>query len=148
MADASGVVRCPSCGTKNRLRQSADAVPRCGKCHALLPWIAPASAATFDDEVRAPVPVVVDFWAEWCGPCRMVEPVLERFATEHAGRMKLVKVDVDEERDLAQRFDAMSIPLLVTLRDGAEVSRIVGAPPPAELARRLEAALEPAAAPN
>jgi thioredoxin 2 len=139
------VVRCPNCGTKNRLRPSADAVPRCAKCKTLLPWLVSASEATFDAETRAPVPVVVDFWAAWCGPCRMVDPVLERLAERHAGRLKVVKVDVDAERALAQRYQAMSIPLLVVMRGGEEVDRIVGALPPAALEQRLQPVLEPSA---
>jgi thioredoxin 1 len=81
--------------------------------------------------------VVVDFWAAWCGPCRMVSPVLDALAEEHAGHLKVVKVDVDANPDLAQRYEAMSIPLLVVFRDGAPVERIVGALPRAQLAQRL-----------
>jgi thioredoxin 2 len=138
----SNVVRCPRCGAKNRLRPEAEGVPRCARCKTLLPWIVSATESTFDDEVAASVPVIVDFWAPWCAPCRTIEPMLERLAEEHAGSLKVVRVDVDEERRLAQRWQAMSIPLLVVLRDGAEVDRIVGAPPPAELERRLRPLLE------
>src|SRR3954451_8494940 len=123
-ARASGtVVRCPSCGTKNRLRPDAEGVPRCARCKSLLPWVVSATAASFDDEVRAAVPVVVDFWAPWCGPCRMVTPVLERLAEQHAGRLKVVEVNVDEEPELGRRWQAMSIPLLVVLRAGGELDR-------------------------
>jgi thioredoxin 2 len=142
MADASHVVRCPHCGTKNRLRAAADGVPRCAKCKNLLPWITSATGDTFDEETHASVPVVVDFWAAWCAPCGMVQPVLERVAASHAGGIKILQVDVDAERDLAQRYQAMSIPLLVLLRNGEEVDRIVGAAP--DLERRLESFLAPA----
>jgi thioredoxin 2 len=131
------LVRCRQCGAKNRLRPSADGVPRCGKCKALLPWLVHASESSFADETRAPVPVVVDFWAPWCAPCRMIEPVLERLSDSYTGRLKVVKVNVDEQPALAQRWQAMSIPLLVVLRDAREVDRIVGALPPIELERRL-----------
>jgi len=95
--------------------------------------------ADFAAEVATPLPVLVDFWAPWCGPCHAVAPVLERLAGRHAGKLKVVKVNVDESPALASRFDARSIPLLVVLRDGGEVQRIVGAQPlPA-----LEALLAP-----
>ncbi len=136
------VVRCPNCSTKNRLRPNAEGVPHCAKCKRLLPWLVPATEATFDDESRAVVPVVVDFWAPWCGPCLMIEPVLERLAREYAGRLKVVKVNVDEEPGLAQQWQAMSIPLLVVLRDAQEIDRIVGALPRAELEQRLQPVLD------
>src|SRR6188472_3561833 len=126
-AETGTVVRCPHCGTKNRVRADATGVPRCARCKSLLPWVVPATASSFEAETRAAVPVVVDFWAPWCGPCRMVTPVLERLAEEHAGRLKVVEVNVDEQPELAGRWQAMSIPLLVVLRDGEELDRIVGA---------------------
>jgi thioredoxin 2 len=88
------------------------------------------------------VPVLVDFWATWCSPCRQVEPLLGRLAAEYVGRLKVVEVNVDAEPRLAQRFEAMSIPLLVLMRDGREIDRIVGVPPPAELERRVQQVLE------
>jgi thioredoxin 2 len=131
------IATCPSCGARNRLRPHATAVPRCARCKAPLPWLVDASADTFDEEVRAPVPVIVDFWAPWCGPCRMVSPALERLARERAGALKVVKLNVDEAPELAAEYRAMSIPLLVVMRDGEEVDRVVGALPPPELERRL-----------
>jgi len=88
-------------------------------------------------ETKAQPTVVVDLWAPWCGPCRFVSPILEELAQEHAGRLKVVKVNVDENRNLAVRFDAMSIPTLVVLRDGKVVDRIVGAMPKPQLSARL-----------
>jgi thioredoxin 2 len=98
-------------------------------------------AAAFAEETTASVPVVVDFWAAWCGPCRMISPVLEDLARRRAGHLKVVKVDVDANPALAARFRAQSIPLLVVIRDGQEVDRIVGALPRAALEQRLEPVL-------
>jgi thioredoxin 2 len=103
----------------------------------MLPWVVDADAASFAAETTASVAVVVDFWAAWCGPCRMISPVLEDLATRHAGRLKVVKVDVDANPGLAARFGAQSIPLLVVIRDGKEADRVVGALPRAALEQRL-----------
>jgi thioredoxin 2 len=116
-------------------------VPRCSRCKTLLPWLVAAGEAEFDREVTASVPVVVDLWAPWCGPCRMIAPVLEQLVERYAGRLKVVKVNVDEEPALGARFDARSIPLLVVMRDGREVDRIVGAMPAAALEARLASRL-------
>jgi thioredoxin 2 len=134
-------IRCPHCGAKNRLKPSAEGTPRCGRCHQPLPWVVDADTESFEAETTASVPVIVDFWAEWCAPCRMVSPALERMAQEHAGELKVVKVDVDRNPEPARRFDAMSIPLLVVMRDGREVDRVVGALPHRQLEERLAPAL-------
>src|ERR687886_1905379 len=123
------ILRCPSCGIRNRVAPIPHGTPRCAKCKAMLPWLVDADTGSFDAEANASVPVVVDLWAPWCGPCRMIAPVLEQLAARHAGRLKVVKVDVDANPTLGQRFAATSIPLLVVLRDGQEVDRVVGAVP-------------------
>lgn len=96
-----------------------------------------ATDATFDVEARAAVAVVVDLWAPWCGPCRFVSPVLAELAHDYAGRLKVVKVNVDENPATAQRFQASSIPTLVVVQGGRIVDRIVGALPKSQLAVRL-----------
>ena len=135
----AAIIACPSCGTKNRAAPTPSGTLRCASCKAPLPWVVPADESSFEAETTASVPVLVDFWAPWCGPCRMVEPVLAQLAAERAGQLKVVKVNVDENPGLASRYRAMSIPLLVIMRDGQEADRVVGAVPKAQLEQRLAA---------
>jgi thioredoxin 2 len=140
---ASTVVQCPSCGKKNRVPSAAEGTPRCANCHKALPWIVDADDGSFGDTVESSrVPVLLDLWAPWCGPCRMVSPALESLAREHAGSIKLVKVNVDEAPGVAQRFDARSIPTLVVLTDGKVVARQIGAAPEHQLRQWLTVALQ------
>jgi thioredoxin 1 len=84
--------------------------------------------ATFDETIGAAVEaVVVDFWAEWCGPCKMIAPILDEIASEHAGKLSIAKLNVDENPDVARRYDVMSIPTLIVFKDGAPQKRLVGA---------------------
>ena len=86
------------------------------------------TAQTFDNEVlKSGTPVLVDFWAEWCGPCRMIAPVLDEMSKEMEGKLRIGKVNVDEEQDLAVKFNVMSIPTLLLFKDGKPVAQIVGA---------------------
>jgi len=94
--------------------------------------------ATFDEEIgAAEVPILVDFWAEWCGPCRMVGPVLEQIASEHEGALRVVKVNVDDSPDVARRFEILSIPTLLLFKDGVPKRRMVGAKPKNQIVEEL-----------
>jgi thioredoxin 2 len=139
---ADDLTKCPNCGRRNRVPAAAEGTPRCGNCHRPLPWIVDAADATFAEIAEAAtVPVVVDLWAPWCGPCRMVSPALAQVATELAGQIKLVKVNVDESPQLQQRFRVQSIPTLLVLRKGQEVSRQIGAAPVPQLRTWVDNAL-------
>jgi len=129
MSDAK-VLTCPSCGQKNRVRVAAAGVPHCAKCGAALPWLVDISAADFQSGVEgSPVPVLADFWAPWCGPCRMVSPAVEKIASDLAGRLKVVKINTDEQPQLQQRFGVQSIPTLILFEGGREKDRVIGARP-------------------
>ncbi|MFJ4989218.1 thioredoxin [Streptomyces sp. NPDC088732] len=138
----STTVACGTCGRTNRVPAAAQGRPRCGACGAALPWIVDAGDEDFAEiaEIAAkagPV-VLVDLWATWCGPCRMVSPALERVARQLAGRIKLVKVDIDRAPALAQRFQVMAVPTLVLVGQGKEITRRAGAAPDHELRRWVE----------
>jgi thioredoxin 2 len=138
----STIVTCPQCGKKNRVPAAAAGTPRCANCGAALPWIADAGDDDFAEIVDASsLPVLVDLWAPWCGPCRMVSPALERLATEYAGRVKLVKVNVDSARKLSERFGVQGIPTLLLMDHGRVVSEQVGALPEPALRSWLEQGL-------
>jgi len=141
-------IRCPSCGANNRVPQEKlgrGRQPVCGRCKTLLLTdgkpltITDANFAA--DVERSPVPVLLDLWAPWCGPCRMVAPVIEELAREMAGRVRVGKLNVDENPATAARFHVQSIPTLLVLKAGQEVERIIGAQPKTEIARRVERAL-------
>jgi thioredoxin 2 len=139
------VIACPHCATKNRVGPRPEGIPRCGNCHQPLPWIADATPDTFEDEITSSIPVLVDFWAPWCGPCRMVSPVVEAQARERPGELKVVKLDIDTAPEISERYQVQSIPLLVLLREGKEVARLVGAVPAAQLRIWLDRHFTPAA---
>lgn len=124
---------------RERIAQGLD--PICGRCKTPIPVREPLAVtdATFADEVeQSDLPVLVDLWAEWCGPCRFLAPVVDQIAREMAGRVRVVKLNVDENQTTAQRFRVVSIPTLLIFKDGREVDRLVGAQPKAEILQRIE----------
>jgi thioredoxin 2 len=147
MSNAS--IRCPQCGATNRVpcaKLGQGLIPKCGRCKQPLPAAdaAPLTVtdATFAAEVeRSPLPVLVDAWAPWCGPCRMIAPALEELAAELAGEVRVAKLNVDENPRTASRFDVRSIPTLLVIVGGREVDRMIGAQPKPAIRERLERAV-------
>src|SRR3712207_6571755 len=139
---SSRITSCTNCGRRNRVPAAASGTPRCGECRTALPWVADAGDEDFAAVAeRSPLPVLVDLWATWCGPCRTVSPVLERLAAAYAGRVKLVKVDVDAAPRLARRFGVQAVPTLLVLDGGEVVARQAGAAPEPALRAWLEGGL-------
>jgi thioredoxin 2 len=147
--DRGVVLACPSCGQQNRLvyDRLGESV-RCGKCKT--PISAPsapidvASTADFDRLVAsAALPVVVDYWAPWCGPCRMVAPELQKVAARQAGRALVVKVNTDQLPDLGARFNIRSIPTLAVFAGGREAARSSGVRPAEQIEALIEQAMHP-----
>jgi len=134
-------VVCENCGRTNRI-PAAEGRPKCGNCHEPLPWIVDAGDEDFAETAeQATLPVLVDLWATWCVPCRVVSPALAQLARERAGKVKLVKVDVDKAPQLSQRFDVKAVPTLLVLRGGEVVARQAGAAPALVLRDWLDEAI-------
>jgi len=141
------MIGCSVCGATNRVPADKIApgrAPVCGKCKTPLPVgkPQPVTDASFAQDVEgSPLPVLVDAWAPWCGPCHMIAPVIDQLAAELAGRVRVVKLNVDDNPRTAARFDLRSIPTLLVLKGGREIDRLVGVQPKQEIARRLERAI-------
>src|ERR1700704_3797580 len=146
--DRGVVVVCGQCGQKNRFAyERLGETVRCGKCKAILPPpgspIEVDSSANFDRLIaKSSVPVIVDFWAPWCGPCRMVAPELQKVAARQAGKYLVVKVNTDELSDLGERFSIRSIPTMAVFAGGREVARTAGARPANEIEAFVEQAVQ------
>jgi len=122
------VVTCTACGQKTRVRAAAGGVPHCPKCGQALPWLTDSTTTEFKAVVEdSPVPVLIDFWAPWCGPCRIVAPAVEKLSRDLAGKLKAVKVNTDQEPSLQERFGVRGIPTLVLMDASEERDRVTGA---------------------
>jgi thioredoxin 2 len=139
--------RCPVCGATNRLPAEKLVLggrPRCGRCKTPLPVDKPVTVSdeSFSGEVEQSVlPVLVDAWAAWCGPCRMIAPIIDELAGELVGKVRIAKLDVDANPQTTSRFELRSIPTLLVMKGGREVDRIVGVQPKSEILRRLQKAM-------
>jgi thioredoxin 2 len=139
------IISCKACGQKNRVREEHLALPaRCGKCKTPLAPVAEpldADRELFDAVVqKARVPVLVDFWADWCGPCHMAAPEVKRLAAEMAGRAIVLKVDTERNPEIASDYGVRGIPNFVVLRNGQVVLQQAGVVPHTEMRRWLEQA--------
>lgn len=145
-------IRCPNCGAINRVpkdKLDQGLEPICGRCKTALgvhgtgingPIV--VTDANFSSEVENwPLPTLLDMWAPWCAPCRMVAPIVDQLATEMAGRIRVGKLNVDENPVTAERFQVRGIPTLLVIKAGREIDRIVGVRPKSEIAHRLERTL-------
>ncbi len=141
---ATTTVTCPACRAKNRIPDASRGRPRCGTCHVDLPWLSNVSGRDFDTVIaRSSLPVLVDLWAPWCGPCRTIAPILERLAVERAGTLRVVKVNVDKAPEVSARLRVQGIPTMVLFDGGKEIARQVGAVPAARIGQWLDSELAP-----
>jgi len=145
MNTGSIIIKCKNCGAKNRIPKTRlNDRPVCGRCHSRLPeertFNSPVivSDKTFNDEiVFAPVPVLLDCWAPWCGPCRTIGPIIDQLAKDFAGKVKFAKLNVDENPATSAKYNIMSIPTMLLFKDGKVVNSLVGALPKAEIENHL-----------
>jgi thioredoxin 2 len=147
-ATEAKIMKCPACGANNRVpleKIAGGLEPVCGRCKT--PLTVPTHPFTITDanfaaEVeRSALPVLLDLWAPWCPPCHMIAPTIEELTSELAGRVKVGKLNIDQNPATTARFNVRSIPTLLVLKNGKEIERLVGAFPKPEIMRKLEAAI-------
>jgi thioredoxin 2 len=137
-------MRCPACGAINRVPETRVGEPaRCGKCKAPLTAASTKPVAVTDAEFErtvlgSPIPVLLDCWADWCGPCHMLAPTIDALARDYAGRVLVAKLDVDANPDTANRFQIQGIPTLLVFKDGKLVDRVTGVQPRGAIDARLQ----------
>ncbi len=146
MEGNSFIIRCDSCGTRNRIPGSRlDDRPKCGKCGQRLSTagVSDRPVDITDNTFQAEIlnhsgPILLDCWAPWCGPCKMVAPILEQLASDYAGRVKIAKLNVDENPATASKYAIQSIPTMLFFNNGTQVDKVVGALPKNEIEKHLE----------
>ncbi len=136
------IVKCKKCDAKNRVMlNKMQSLPRCGRCKTELKIPDQAIDITeneFSTEVlQETIPTAVDFWAPWCGPCRMVSPILEQIAKENPGKIKIVKINSDENQNISAQYSIQGIPTIILFRDGREIDRLIGVAPKENILRFL-----------
>lgn len=145
MKDSKRVITCQSCGAKNRVALEKLGQAVCGKCKdpiALIRTPVIITDSSFPEEVgKSRIPVLLDFWATWCPPCKLIAPIIDKLAEELAGQIKVGKLDVDQNPVTSGQYRVQSIPTLIIFKNGREVDRIVGAQSKEALMRRLQAFL-------
>lgn len=142
-------IACNECGAANRVPLVTAGKPRCGKCRADLPWLTEATGAELDRIIeRSSLPVLVDLWAPWCGPCLAVAPALAQLSVERAGSLRIVKVDTDQEPAVSARLGVQGIPTMILFDAGAEIARQVGALPLDRIRTWIDAAPKAGSAPG
>ncbi len=150
MTSENIIIKCNNCGTKNRIPvQKVNDLPVCGRCHSPLK-VKKEDGSTvivtdqgFENQVLlSPFPVLLDCWAPWCGPCRMVAPVLDEMAKKYSGRMRIAKLNVDENPIIASKFNIMSIPTMLIFKNGKILNTLVGALPGHEIEKHIQNILQ------